>query len=119
MIRNVPHSKRDRELYQEPVVDVCEDMVFAPLKSIGMELFGIVCPPNIVLSTRPEEAIRLRMRAPVQRAYHTVSSIRVVVPEVASALHNINLAAARPLSICRIFRHHPNGGPQPRALGHR
>src|SRR5205823_1461253 len=85
---------------------------------VGVEVVGIVRPPYIVLSTCLVECVCLRNRAPMQRTDHTVPSIRVIVPKVASALRNINLAATGPVSIHARVGHHPDGRPQPRALWH-
>lgn len=83
-----------------------------------MERFTVVCAPDVVLPGRLVERVRFGQRTPVQRAYHAVPAVRVVVAVVAPALCNVDLAAARPLPVDVGVGHHPDGRPEPGALGH-
>lgn len=46
-----------------------------------------------------------------------VSATFIIIAAIASRLHNINLTTSGPLSIHRLFRHHPDSRPDPIALG--
>lgn len=54
---------------------------------------------------------------PVQTAVVPVAATLSVATFVASRLHNVNLAATRPVTIDRLLRHHPDSRPQPVTAG--
>lgn len=67
----------------------------------------VVAPPSIILLVRPK----------VQRAADDVVAALAVREVVAAGLHDVELAGPRPRPVHAVRGQHPDGGPQPVALG--
>jgi len=78
----------------------------------------VVRATNVVLAATAPESIGFGRRSPVESRNDRVAAISVVVRAVTSALCNIDLAALRPRPIDAVFRHHPDGRPEPVTLRH-
>jgi hypothetical protein len=54
---------------------------------------------------------------PVRGSIVDIAATFGVFGAVTTRLHDVNLATSRPVTVHRVLRHHPDGGPKPVALG--
>lgn len=78
-----------------------------------MKLVRILGPLGTPFTHTEAKGIGIVQRAPVHGRADDVITERVFFSIIATRLHNVDLAASRPLTIHRVLRHHPDGGPHP------
>lgn len=83
-----------------------------------MELLAVAHPLAAPFAVAPPPAIVDRGGAPVKGRGDQVVAHVVAARIVAAALGDVDLARLGPVAVDVVLRHHPDGRPQPVALGH-
>lgn len=98
-------------------VDIGENVLLAPLHAESVEGLGVGGELGLALDIRRPPCIGGDVRPKVQRAADDVVATGGVRVVVAARLHDVDLARPRPVAVGCVLGQHPDGGPQPVALG--
>ncbi len=105
----IPHAivlrlKVDEENLQQPIVNICEQVLLTPFQAVCLQAFAVVGTPNVVFALgRPER----RNWSPVKRRANTVSSVWKGSSRVTSAFRNVDFPTCGPRSVNAVLGHHP------------
>ena len=108
----IPHAivlrlKVDEENLQQPIINICEQVLLTPFQAVCPEAFAVVGTPDVVFALGPPERVCCRNWSPVKGRANTVSSVWKGSSRVTSAFRNVDFPTCGPGSVNAVLGHHP------------